>query len=158
MTTVVSRRFRSCPARDAHDTWLTIVDLLTRGVDDDRKRELLPVSGVAASLIADQTPKGEAIVVTCAGPRTRIYCIYDEDALDDSESSEQPLGYNPLAGDWRVSLPCTADDLAWVRSALAKLSTRVTARGPGDSIAGEQAEAGRSLGTFDIDTKGFMGT
>ena len=90
--------------------------------------ELLAVAGIAASIIAEQTPKNEAIVVTCDGPRTRIYCTYDDDAIDGSGANEDALGFDPLKGDWRMSLPCPKDDLAWVQAALKKHGGRITAR------------------------------
>ena len=74
MTTVASRSFNSTPQRDAAETWRAIVALLTQGRDGASQDELLAVTGIAASLIADQAPKSAAIVVTCDGPRTRIYC------------------------------------------------------------------------------------
>ena len=80
MTSLVSRTFTSTPGRDAMATWTAIVDLLTKGRSTSARNELLAVSGVAASVIADHAPKDHAIVVTCDGPRTRIYCIYDDDA------------------------------------------------------------------------------
>ncbi len=118
MTTVASRTFTSTPARDALATWTAIVDLLTKGQTGAARSELLAVGGVAASVIADQAPQNAAIVVTCDGPRTRIRCLYDEDAIDGADANEDPLGYDPLKGDWRISLPCLTDDLAWVQAAL----------------------------------------
>lgn len=58
MTTVASRTFRSTPQRDAHTTWIAIVDLLTQGKTGAARTELMAVAGVAASVIADQAPKG----------------------------------------------------------------------------------------------------
>jgi hypothetical protein len=89
---------------------------------------LQAVAGVASCVIADQGPREAAIVITCDGPRTRIYCHYDDDALDESNGNEAALGFDALKGDWQVSLPVDADDLAWVTSALAASSTRVVAR------------------------------
>jgi hypothetical protein len=160
MTTVVRRTFRATPHRDASATWLAIVDLLTRGADGDTRRELLAVRGTAAAIVADQAPRDEPIVVTCEGPRTRIYCLFDDDAIDGSDANEEPLSYDPLKGDWRLSLPCGPDDLAWVQRALARTSRRVTARGPGapaaaDDGAGAAAEAASVPLTLDI--KGFLG-
>ena len=60
MTTVVSRTFRSTPQRDALQTWLAIVDLLTAGKSGPNRTELLAVQGTAASVIADQAPKDAA--------------------------------------------------------------------------------------------------
>jgi hypothetical protein len=100
MTTVVSRTFRSSPHRDALQTWDAIVELLTQGKDGTARSELRAVAGVAASLIADQAPKSAPIVATCDGPRTRIYCLFDEDAIDGDDANEEVLGFEPLKGDW----------------------------------------------------------
>lgn len=154
MSTVASRTFRSTPHRDAAATWNAIVDLLTQGRSGAACTELLGVSGTAASIIADQVPKDSPIVVTCDGPRTRIYCIYDEDAVDGSHASENALGFDPLKGDWRVSLPCAAEDLAWVQRSLAQKSTRITARGPDESAADQSEQAASA--PLTIDPKGFL--
>lgn len=157
MTTVVSRSFDSTPQRDAAETWRAIVALLSQGRIGAVQDELLAVTGIAASLIADQAPKTAAIVVTCDGPRTRIYCLYDDDAIDGSDANEAGLGFDPLEGDWRVSLPCPTEDLAWVQSALAAKSSRITARDKTATLAVERAgaSAGSSL---TIDLKGFLGS
>src|SRR3546814_20648197 len=78
----------------------------------------MAVSGFSSSVIADQAPKDAPIVVTCDGPRTRIYCLYDDDALDGAYANEDLLGFSPLKGDWRLSLPCLSEDLARVQGAL----------------------------------------
>ena len=57
MSTVASRTFRSTPERDASRTWTAIVDLLTRGQQGPARDELISVSGIAATVIADQAPK-----------------------------------------------------------------------------------------------------
>jgi len=112
MGTVAKRTIRSTPHRDALQTWAAIVELLTQGKRDAARAELLSVGGIAASVIADQAAKTGAIVVTCDGPRTRIYCLHDDDAIDGSDANEDALGFDPLKGDWAVSLPCHSDDLA----------------------------------------------
>lgn len=157
MTTVVSRTFRSVPHRDAHATWTAIVDLLTKGQLTPARNELLSVAGIASSLITDQAPKDAAIIVTCDGPRTRIYCLYDDDAIDGSNASEGSLGFDPLHGEWQVSLPCPLDDLAWVASALKKHSTRVTARDIALATTSEdKAAAPASQAALTLDPKGFL--
>ena len=128
MTTIVRRAFRSTPARDAYMTWTAIVDMLTHGKEGEAKAELLAVAGVVACVIADHAPTHAPIVVTCDGPRTRIYCLYDNDAIDGSDAREDSLGYDPLTGNWCVSLPCSVDDLPWIESALKRHSNRITAR------------------------------
>jgi hypothetical protein len=155
---VVRRTFRSSPHRDSHETWLAIVELLTKGQNSDARSALRAVAGVAASIIADQAPRESAIVVTCKGPRTRIYCLYDDDAIDGSDANEDSLGYDPLEGDWNVSLPCPADDLDWVQRALAKHGTRIMARDAAEAIATSKAESAQAGGDLVLDMKGFLGS
>ena len=158
MSTIVRRTFKSTPARPASTTWRYVVELLTQGRDDAARKELLAVEGVAASIITDKAPQDAAIVVTCDGPRTRIYCIYDDAAIEGDDANEDTLGYDPLKGDWAVSLPCEADDLAWVQNALKKHSDRITARDKSESVGTTQkAEAAADAG-LEIDLKGFLGT
>lgn len=156
---VASRTFRSSPHRDAAATWAEIVELLTQGWQGDARTELLAVSGIAASTIADRSPADAAIVVTCDGPRTRIYCVYDDDALDESNGNESALGFDPLNGDWRVSLPCQPDDLSWVQSALTTHSERVTARDLASALS-ESAAVSHNAGPVPLvlDRKGFLGS
>lgn len=158
MSTVASRTFKSTPQRDAAGTWTAIVDLLIQGKVGDTRSELLAVAGIAASVIADQAPKDAAIAVTCDGPRTRIYCLYDEDAIDGSDANEDALGFDPLKGNWEVSLPCLADDLAWVQSALKKHSTRITARDLGTAVSSGDGDAATNSQALVFDPKGFLGS
>jgi hypothetical protein len=139
--TVASRRFASTPARDASETWDAIVVLLTRGKSGANGDALAAVAGVAASIIADQAPRDAAIVVTCDGPRTRIYCLYDDDATDGSDADEGTLGFDPLAGDWAVSLPCD----------------RVTARDKAATIAVDEEATGKAAAPLVLNPKGFLG-
>jgi hypothetical protein len=158
MTTVASRTFRSTPHRDAMQTWLAIVDLLTRVQSGAARAELLSVAGVAASVIADQGPKDAAIVTTCDGPRTRLYCVYDDDAIDGSDANEDPLGFDPLNGDWQLSLPCLADDLSWVQAALKKHSERITARDLDERVTKAADEQAAQVGALVFNPKGFLGS
>lgn len=158
MSTVASRSFRSTPQRDALQTWTAIVALLTQGKTGAARTELLAVAGVAASVIADQAPKDAAIVVTCDGPRTRIYCLYDDDAIEGSDANEDALGFDPLKGDWRVSLPCLADDLAWVQGALKQHSSRVTARDRDAAVITEDTAGATNAQALVFDPKGFLGS
>lgn len=157
MGTVVSRTFRGSPHRDSAQTWTAIVDLLTRGNNGSNQTELLSVAGIAASVITERGPKDSAIIVTCDGPRTRIYCLYDEDAIDGADANEDALGFDPLNGDWRLSLPCPQADLAWVNSELKKHGLRITAR---DSDTGTEIDAGvpSRAEALILDTKGFLGS
>lgn len=152
-----ARTLRSTPHRDALDTWKAIVELLTQGRTGADRNELLAVGGTAASVIAEQATKDAAIVVTCDGPRTRVYCIYDDDAIDGSDAKEDALGYDPLKGDWKVSLPCPVDDLDWVNASLKRHSSRITAR---DSVEATGSETAKSdaQAALVLDPKGFLGS
>lgn len=154
MSSVVSRVIRSSPQRSTADTWSFIVDMLTKGEQGEKRDELLSVSGVASSIIAEQAAKDAAIVITCEGPRTRIYCLYDDEALAVGDEKEDRLGHDALKGDWTVSLPCPVDDLAWVQRALKAKSSRITARDMTQSLGSESSgsqAATDSAFTVDVD-------
>ena len=157
MSTVIRRTFASVPVRDAFDTWGAIVELLTRGRQGAAREELMSVAGVASSVIGDRAPKEAPIVITCDGPRTRVYCFFDDDALDGDDTNEDPLGFDPLEGDWAVSLPCRADDLEWVGRALAAKSERITARDLAAGISTSE-ESDASAATLKLDVAGFLGS
>ncbi|AKF87029.1 hypothetical protein MFUL124B02_36460 [Myxococcus fulvus 124B02] len=154
MSTVAARTFRSTPFRAAPATWAQIVDLLTQGRAGEARTELLAVSGVASSVIADQAPRAAPIVVTCDGPRTRVYCVYDEDAVEGSDANESPLGFDALSGDWRVSLPCDEENLGWVQRTLKSHSSRVTARSLKDDVPSNAAASREQVLT--LNPKGFL--
>jgi hypothetical protein len=157
MTTVVRRTFRSSPQRDTSATWSAIVDLLTRGSSGTAHSELCSIAGVAASVIADQGPKKAPIIVTCDGPRTRIYCLYDDDATDGTDANEDALGFDPLDGNWAVSLPCQKDDLSWVQAALKKHSSRITARDLDAGLSTDEEATAQKVAALELDVKGFLG-
>jgi hypothetical protein len=160
--TVVKRVVRSTPNRDSVETWDKVVELLTQGKQGAARDELKSVSGIAASLITEKAPRDSAITAECAGPRTRIYCLYDEDAIDGSDAKEDALGYDPLSGDWTLSLPCPADDLAWVQRALKAKSTRITAREMAEKLGEQQASssnashASKQAADFSFDPDAFL--
>ncbi|MFC0351866.1 hypothetical protein [Undibacterium danionis] len=151
MATVIRRTFRSSPFRNTHDTWMAIVDLLTGGQSSEARKVLVAVAGIAASCIADQAPRSVPIVVTCNGPRTRIYCLYDDDALDGADAQEGALGFDALQGDWAISIPCHKDELPWVVGALAEHTTRITARDMADGLAADEKAAASNSLVLDVE-------
>lgn len=151
-----SRRFISSPARDAGATWTAIVDMLAPEAGEKRT-ELLSVAGTATSIIADAAPESAPIVVTGNGPRTRIYCLYDDDAIDGSDANEAALGFDPLSGDWAISLPCLPDDLDWVSASLKTKTSRITVRAVSTGIAIEES-ADASSSDLVFDKSGFLGS
>lgn len=153
--TVVRRTFKSTPAREASETWRVITAFLLRNSNGEAQAELEAVAGIASSLIADQAPRDSSITVVCSGPRTRIYCVYDDDAIGGDDVNEQAVGFDPLHGDWSISLPCAAEDLAWTQRALAKHSKRITARDLSDKQV-ETSTCATSAPALTLDTKEFL--
>jgi len=125
---VVARKIRSVPVRSAGATWDFIGSLLVPDGSSPARREIESVTGVASTLISSEAMRDAAIVCTGEGPRVRIYCLYDDDAIDGEQSSESNLPSNPTQGEWKLSLPCPGEDLEWVRSVLKNKSRRITAR------------------------------
>lgn len=154
MATVIRRTFRSSPFRNTHDTWMAIVEMLTGGQSTEARKVLVAVAGVVASCIADQAPQSAPIIVTCDGPRTRIYCAYDEDALDGADAQEGALGFDALNGDWAISIPCHKDELSWVVDALAEHTARITARDMATGLATDETAVASS--SLVLDVEGFM--
>lgn len=155
--TVVARRIIATPARPASEAWAVMVDLLAPDARSEARRELQSVAGIASNLIADEAFEGAAGVVYGSGPRVRLYCLYGEKATSGDRASESALAFNPTEGDWRMSLPCPAEDLAWVRAALKEKSGRVTARDKDEDVdeEGDSGERKTSAG-FEIDTEAFF--
>jgi hypothetical protein len=103
---------------------------------------LASVSGIASSLITREA-MNSPIVVYDSGPRVRVYCLYNEDAIEGDNANEEPLAFDATAGDWKMSLPCRADDLPWVQRALSTKSSRISARDM-ETSAVEEAETTNS--------------
>lgn len=153
----VRRDFRSIPFRDASATWTAIVDLLGGGSSNvEARAELMNVAGIAASVITDQSPKTSPIVATCDGPRTRIYCLFDDESLETSAGNEAKLGFDALKGDWQVSLPVALEDLSWVTAALKKTTTRVVARDAASGIYTETTGKAAADAAVELDLEGFL--
>jgi hypothetical protein len=131
--TVVSRRICATPARSASAAWNVIVELATKPGSAARQ-ELLDIEGVASCLIAEESLKTDPCVVFGSGQRLRVYCLHDDEAIVGEKANEAALTFTPTEGDWRMSLPCAADDLAWVQKSLGERSTHVTAREAGTAV------------------------
>lgn len=153
--TVVARKFAAIPERTATATWKVISDLLASDPHSDAGRELASVSGVACSLITREAMVSP-IVVYGSGPRVRIYCLYNEDAIEGSEANESALAFNATAGDWKISLPCPKDDLEWVQKSLRAKSTRISARDMQTAVEGEAANGSTEKVAEALDMEAFF--
>ena len=156
--TVVVRRIIATPVRSASETWAFIVGLLVPQPGSKAHQELLAVGGVACSLITDEALKDAPAVVYGSGPCVRIYCLYDDEASIGENASEAPLTFDATAGDWRMSLPCHADDLDWVQETLEKQSTRVTARDMTAVVESEQPVTDNAAKQLVVNREAFLRT
>lgn len=96
--TVIARRIIATPARPASEAWSLIVELLAPESESQARKELLAIAGIASALIADEAMKTAPIVVSGSGPRVRIYCLYDEEAIVGEQAKETSLPAIPTAG------------------------------------------------------------
>jgi hypothetical protein len=152
----VARRIRATPERGASDAWQVIVDLVAPK-DGTARQELLSIEGIASSIISTESPKDAAMVVRGKGPRVRMYCLYDDEAISGDDANEAALAECPTDGDWLMSLPADADDVAWVKDALAKKSTRVTVRDKSEAVD-DGDEQSKQAGTTEaaINMEAFL--
>jgi hypothetical protein len=157
--TVVARTFCSIPKRSALETWSAIAEMLAPNRGCEARRELEAVAGIASSLITREAMTSPIVVYGC-GPRVRIYCVYNEDAITGDAANENKLAFDATDGDWHMSLPCPADDLDWVVGALAKKTKRATARDQAEAVESEDSsqalKAAGNDGTSSINMEGFL--
>ena len=138
MSTVLARRVASTPVRTAVETWARIVDIIAPDPESPARKEMAKVVGTACASIASEAPKEAPIVIWGGGPRVRVYCVFDEDAITQDGLNEDALPKSPTEGDWRMSIPFLAEDVAWSGASLAAVSSRVSARSVDDDVADEE--------------------
>jgi hypothetical protein len=155
MATILKRQVRANPHRTASEVWQFITNLIAPDSNSPSREELRRVGGIAALVIASEAPKDSPIVVHGTGPRLRVYCLYDEDAISGDGANENTLPFSAAEDDWHLSLPCSAEDLKWVQQELKKRSARVTAREIGDRVD-EEPEATDERSAPQIDLKAFL--
>lgn len=156
--TVVVRRVVATPGRPAAAAWQVIADLVA-AIGSAARAEFNSVAGIAISLIAAESMRASPIVVYGVGPRLRVYCLYDDEAILGEGASEDPLAWCPTDGDWAMSLPCPPDDLSWVQEALADQSDRITARDHGERAPSEPNHSHSKDGVAhseDVDVEAFL--
>jgi hypothetical protein len=127
MATVIRRNVRATPHRTGAETWMFICELLTKKGTAARS-ELESVAGIAEQLVCSESPRYAPIVVYGTGPRIRIYCLYDEDALTGDDANEDSLSFDPTDGEWKMSIPAEGDDVSWASAEFKKHSAKTVAR------------------------------
>ena len=155
MATVTKRQIRATPQRTASEAWQIITDLIAPDKDSPARADLSRVAGVLGQIIATEVARDTPIVVFGNGPRLRIYCLYNEDAITGEDANENKLAFTPTEGDWRISVPVLADDLEWVQHELKARSTRISAREKGEPID-EDGYRATSSASVQVDVKAFL--
>lgn len=153
MSTVIARRVASTPLRTASQTWAKVVDILAPEAGNAARRELQAVAGVASAAIASEATRDAAIVVWGSGPRIRLYCIFDEDAITGDGVNEDALHSFVMQGDWKMSIPCPPEDVTWSNGQLAAVSQRISARSQDEDVDTEEdktEQAAASAGSINI--------
>jgi hypothetical protein len=119
----VRRDVSSIPFQSAGETWQRIIDLVSGSGSKDIE-QLKNAAGVMGSIIADEHPAVRAIILEGVGAQLRIYCRYGMKAVEEGGAVDA-LAWNPTAGDWAMHVPCDAENIEWVKGALAKTSPRI---------------------------------
>lgn len=156
MSTVIARRVLATPVRDASQTWDTIMLLIAPDANSDARKELIKASGIACSSIASEATRDAAIVVWGGGVRVRFYCLFDEDAITGDSKNEDTLPSSPIQGDWKVSIPCLPEDVAWSQKKLSAACVRVSARSMDDNVGDEEKEATSKSAGLSINMAEFL--
>jgi hypothetical protein len=141
MSNVSARRVASTPVRTATQTWDRIVEIIAPDPNSLARKELAKVAGTACASIGSEAPKDAPIVIWGGGPRVRVYCIFDDDAVTQDGVNEDALPKSPTEGDWRMSIPFLADDVAWASASLSAASSRVSGRSVDDEIETDEPVA-----------------
>lgn len=135
----VRRDVSAIPFRSASETWQQIVDLIT-GPGSQDAQQLTAATGVMCSIIADEHPARRPILVEGVGAQLRVYCRYGMKAMEE-EAAVDPLTWNPTAGDWVMHVPCDAENIGWVKDALAAVSPRIVVFDIAESERADDDEA-----------------
>jgi len=138
----IRRDIASIPKRSAADTWRIIRELIT-AKDSVDSGMLSAASSVMESIITDEFPATVPIVVKGAGDRLIIYLLYNEDALE-ADLDVDKLNWNPTAGDWEMTVPVDAAEVAWINKALAERAPRIKAHDMSSPPDGEDDTASKA--------------
>ena len=154
MSTVLARRVVSTPVRTVAQTWEKIVEIVAPDPKSSARAELAKASGVACSAIASEATKDAAIVIWGNGPRVRVYCVFDEDAITQDDVNEDSLPKIPTEGDWKMSIPCLPEDVKW---SAAKLGAgRIAARSMEEDVEDDVEKTEAAAAAMSINVGEFL--
>lgn len=146
---VIARKFSACPVRAASSTWNAIVNVIA-AASPAARTELLKIEGIAASIIADESPAKNPITIVGSGPRLRVYCLYEEDGSTE-DANETSLSWNPFESEWEIYLPVEKEEMNWVGKALSEKGARFKAYEAGTKPVVEEEDADGGAKELSID-------
>lgn len=121
----IRRDINSIPVRSAAETWDAIMGLVTDSGSIDVE-QLRRAGSTIGSIITDELPSERPFILEGCGPQLRVYCRFASKAMEGDDAID-PLTWNPTAGDWTLHVPCDAENLNWVQSALKVSAPRIKA-------------------------------
>lgn len=148
----VRRDIASIPQRSAEETWDEYKKLVT-GKDSVDVGQFDAAASVMTMLITDESFRDEPITLTGVSHRLVVFLLHGHDALEAGSSIDK-LGWNPTAGDWKLLVPCPADQYDWVTSTLATRAPRFVILKPGHK-AEEDEKAGAEKAAVGINWEVF---
>jgi hypothetical protein len=154
MSTVLARRVVSTPVRTAAQTWEKIVEIVAPDPKSPARAELAKAAGVACAAIASEATKDAAIVVWGNGPRVRVYCVFDEDAITQDDVNEDSLPKAPAEGDWKMSIPCLPEDVKWSAARLG--AGRIAARSMEEEVEDEVEKTEAAAVAMSVNVGEFL--
>lgn len=96
------------------------------------------------------------IVVYGSGPRVRIYCLFNDAAMEGDKAAEGELAFTATDGNWNMSIPSPKSDLDWTRTALKAKSSRITVRDEEDKVEDAESTNEKSSSSLTLDKKDFL--
>lgn len=154
MSNVLARRIASTPVRTVAETWAKMVELLAPDSNSPARAELARAAGVACSSISSEAAKDAAVVIWGGGPRVRLYCLFDDDAITQDDVNEAALPSPPTEGDWKMSIPCLPEDVKWSAANLG--AGRISARSMEDDVDEDVAKTDVSPASMSINLGEFL--
>ncbi len=106
--TTIARRIGATPLRTTTETWTVITDLLSPA-GADIAPQLALAADAACMLIAEEHSADDPILVTGCGAQVRIYTLHGTNAINGSNTNEQPLTITATP-DWELALPARGVD------------------------------------------------
>lgn len=130
----IRRNIASLPTRSAKDTWGAIVSLIT-GADSVDTAQLEAAASVVCSAIGDEHCTTVPIGLVGGGAKLVLYTVHGADAMELGLAIDK-LTWNPTASDaWRMTVPCSNEDVAWMSKALKERAPRITVHDVNDKPA-----------------------